>query len=203
MFRQRIRQQTSPLIFFGRLLTFVFAAALIWYGAMTLLAALKALSPSTVNSISGYRTAFNYLAALTPRDVDGGVTREIIAGAGILAFLLFGYLALKEIPRPHLTRRDLELSSDRRGETIIEPRAIERLAETAAQHDPAVTGANGRYSQDHLTVNVTVRRARGLAGTLREAQQRVTHALQQHELPILPVNVTLASYDRRHRRELN
>lgn len=35
------------------------------------------------------------------------------------------------------------------------------------------------------------------------AAPRVTHALEQHELPILPVNVTLAGYDRRHRRELN
>ena len=54
--RQRLRARTSPLVFFGRLLTFLFAAALIWYGAMTVLLALK-VSPSTVNSISGYRTA--------------------------------------------------------------------------------------------------------------------------------------------------
>jgi hypothetical protein len=202
MLRQRIRGRTSPLAFVGRLLTFLLAAALIWYGAMTVLGALK-VSPSTINSISGYRTAFNYLAGLTPQKVEGATTRAILAGAGVLAFLLFGYLALKEIPRPHLVRRELELPGAAHGEVIVEPRAIERLAETAAQRDDAITGARGRYSQDDLTVSVTVRRARDLAGTLRDTQQRVTNALQQHELPTLPVNVTLAGYDRSHRRELN
>ena len=169
---------------------------------MTVLLALK-VSPHTVNSISGYRSAYNYLAGLAPHDVDGSTTRAIIAGAGILAFLLFGYLALKQIPRPHLTRHNLKLASDRRGEITVEPRAIERLAETAAQQNAAIVSVSGRYSEDDLTVNVTVRRARDLAGTLRDTQHRVTHALEQHELPILPVNVTLAGYDRRHRRELN
>lgn len=202
MLRQRLRQRTSPLVFFGRLLTFLFALALIWYGAMVVLGALK-VSPSTINSISGYRTAYNYLTGLTPHKVDGSTTRAIVAGAGVLAFLVFGYLAFKEIPRPHLTRRDLELTDDERGEVTVEPRAIERLAETAAQLDPSILSARGRYSQDDLTVNVTVRRARNLAGILHDTQQRVTDALQQHELPTLPVNVTLAGYDRRHRRELN
>jgi hypothetical protein len=200
--RQRIRQRNSPLVFVGRLLTLLFAAALIWYGVMVVLGALK-VSPSTLNSISGYRTAYNYLAGLTPQDVDGGTTRAIIAGAGVLAFLVFGYLAFKQIPRPHLTRHDLELADGARGDVTVEPRAIERLAETAAQQDPAISNASGRYSQDDLTVNVTVRRVRNLAATLRDAQQRVTDSLQQHELPTLPVNVTLASYDRTHRRELN
>lgn len=202
MLRQRIRQRTNPLVFVGRLLTFLLALAFIWYGAMTVLGALK-VSPSTINSISSYRTVYNYLTGLTPHKVDGGSTRAIIAAAGVLAFLLFGYLALKEIPRPHLTRHDLELPGDERGEVTVEPRAIERLAETAAQQDPAIATANGRYSQHDLTVNVTVRRARNLAETLRDTQHRVTTALQQHELPTLPVNVTLAGYDRRHRRELN
>jgi len=95
--RQRIRQRNSPLVFFGRLLTFLFAVALIWYGVMVVLGALK-VAPSTLNSISGYRTAYNYLAGLTLHGVDDGTTRAIIAGAGCLAFLVFGYLAFKEIP---------------------------------------------------------------------------------------------------------
>jgi hypothetical protein len=202
MLRQRIRQRTNPLAFFGRLLTFVFAAALVWYGAMVVLGALK-VSPATINSISGYRTAYNYLAGLTPDKVDGATTRAILAAAGVLAFLLFGYLAFKEIPRPRLTRHDLELVGDGRGELTVEPRAIERLAETAARQDPAITSVSGRYAQEDLTVSVTVRRARNLAPILRDAQHRVRDALKQHELPTLPVNVTLAGYDRRHRRELN
>ena len=59
MLRQRLRERTSPLMFVGRLVTLVFALALIWYGLMTVLLALK-VAPSTVNTISGYRTAFSF-----------------------------------------------------------------------------------------------------------------------------------------------
>jgi hypothetical protein len=201
MLRQRLRERASPVVVIGRLLTFLFALALVWYGVMTVLLALK-VSPATVNSISGYRGAYDWLAGLTPRKVDGQTTRAIIAGAGLAAFVLFGYLAFKEIPRPHFVRRGLQLAQDDHGEITVEPRAVERIAETAAQHDPAVTSASGRYGEDDLTVTVTVRRARDLAATLRGAQQRVKEALHQHELPIPAINVTLAHYDRRHRREL-
>lgn len=199
--RQRLRERTSPLIIVGRLVTLVFALALIWYGLMVLLLALK-VSPATVNSISGYRTAFDWLRGLTPGDVDGGTTRAIVAGAGVLAFVVFGYSALKQLPRPYLARRDLDLAADERGEVTVEPRAIERLAEVAAAGHPSVTGARGRYGVDDLSVDVTVRRARDVADSLRDAQQRVVDALRRHELPAMPVNVTLTGYDRKHKREL-
>jgi len=201
MLRQRLRDRTSPLVFMGRLITLVFALALIWYGLMTLLLALK-VSPSTVDAISGYRTAFDWLAGLSPADVDGTVTRAIVAAAGAAAFLLFGYLALKQLPRPYLARHELELAADEHGEVTVEPRAIERLAEVAAARHPAVTDARGRYSTDDLSVELSVGRARDLATTLQDAQQRVVHALEQHELPAMPVNVTLTGYDRRNKREL-
>ena len=201
MLRQRVRGRTSPLLVVGRVVTLVFALALVWYGLMTLLLALK-VSPSTVNSISGYRTTFDWLSGLSPTKVDGATTRGIVAGAGVLAFLVFGYLALKQLPRPYLGRHDLDLPSDERGEVTVEPRAIERLAEVAATRHPAVTDARGRYAIDDLSVDLTVRRARDLADTLREAQLRVVHALEQHELPAIPVHVTLTGYDQRHRREL-
>ena len=201
MLRQRLRERTSPLMFVGRLVTLVFALALIWYGLMTALLALK-VSPSTVNTISGYRTAFDWLSGLMPSDVDGATTRAIIAAAGVVAFLVFGYLALKQLPRPYLARRELELTADERGEVTVEPRAVERLAEVAATTHPAVIDARGRYSSDDLAVDLTVRRARDLADTLNDAQRRVAHALEQHELPPMPVNVTLTGYDRRHRRHL-
>jgi hypothetical protein len=200
--RQRLRERTSPLVSLGRLVTLLFALVLIWYGLMTLLLALK-MSPSTVNAISGYRTAFDWLSDLAPADVDGASTRAIIAATGVAAFLVFGFLALKQLPRPYLARRDLDLSADDRGEVTVEPRAIERLAEVAAISHPAVTDARGRYATDDLAVDLTVRRARDLATTLHDAQRRVVHALEQHKLPVLPVNVTLTGYDRRHKRELN
>ena len=199
--RQRLRERTSVLLLAGRLVTLLIGLAMVWYGLMTILLAVK-VSPSTVNSLSRYRTAFNWISGLTPADVDGGTTRAIVAGAGVAAFLLFGYLALKQLPRPYLARRQFPLSSDERGQFRIEPRAVERLAEVAATRDPAVSEARSRYSIDHLTVDLTIRRARDVATILREAQQRVADALVQHELPAMPVNVTLSGYDRHHRREL-
>ena len=47
-----------------------------------------------------------------------------------------------------------------------------------------------------------VRRARGAPETLRDIQGRVAEALNQHELPPYPVNVTLTGFDREQRREL-
>ena len=199
--RQRIRERPSVLMVVGRIVPLVLALGLIWYGLMLVLLALK-VSPSTVNSISGYRTAFNYLSGLTPDDVDGGVTRAIIAGGGIAAFLVFGYLAFKQLPRPYLARRELPLVTDEHGEVSVEPRAIERIAEVAASMHPAVTDARGRYSVDDLAVDVSVRRARDLATTLHDAQQRVADALEEHELPAMAVNITLTGYDRQ-RRELH
>jgi len=199
--RQRLRERRSVLAIIGRLVPLVLALALIWYGAMLVLLAVK-VAPSTVNAISGYRTAFTWLSGLTPAKVDGSTTRAIVAGAGVAAFLVFGFLALKQLPRPYLARRDLALNADDHGEVIIEPRAVERLAELAASSHQAISGARARYSVDDLTVDLNVRRAGDLAATLQDAQRRVADALKQHELPSMPVNITLTGYDRRHRREL-
>ena len=79
---------------------------------------------------------------------------------------------------------------------------MERLAEVAASGEAGITDARGRYSVDDLAVEVTVRRARNVAATLKAAQDRVIDALAEHGLPSMPVNVTLSSYDRRERREL-
>lgn len=201
MFRQRLRSRTSPLALLGRLVTLLFALALVWYGAMLVLLAFK-VAPSTVNSLSAYRTAFTWLSGLTPAQVSDGGTRAIVAGAGVLAFVVFGYLATRELPRPYLARRDLPLESDEHGRVVVGPRAVEHLAEIAAQRNPAVAGARGRYSVDDLTVDVSVRRERDLAGTLRDAQRRVAAALEEHNLPSMPINVTLAGYDRPRRREV-
>ena len=199
--RQRVRERRSFLLLVGRLLALLIGLALLWYGLMALLLAVK-VSSGTANSWSGYRTAYNWLSGLTPADVDGSGTRAIIAGAGVVSFLLFGYLAIKQLPRPYLARRELPLGSDPQGEVTVEPRALERLAEVAAAREAGITDARGRYSVDDLAVDVTVRRARNVAVTLKAAQDRVIGALAEHGLPSMPVNVTLSSYDRRERREL-
>jgi len=199
--RQRVREHGSPLRVVGRLLVLLLAGALIWYGLMTALVAAKLISAGTADELSGFRTAFDALAGITPDDLDSR-TRLIIAGAGLLAFLVFGWLAVKELPRPHLVRGELELAEDDRGFVHVEPRAIERVAETAASENPAVTGASGRWGTDDLAVAVSMRHARDIADTLRDVQSRVRRALDQHGLPAVPVEVTLTQFDPKQPREL-
>lgn len=199
--RQRVHARTSPLAFLGRALVVLLALALVWYGLMLVLLALK-VDPGSVNAISGYRTIFDKLAGLGPDDVDG-TARAVIAVAGLVAFLVFGYLAFKEVPRPYLARHDLELGSpDGRGDSVVAPRAIERAAEVAAEENGAVSAARARYDDSDIELHVTVRRAGDVADTLRDVQRRAVAALEQHELPPSQVNVTLAGFERAQRREL-
>jgi len=201
MLRQRLRTRTRKLVIIGRALLLLVVAALVFYGLMVILLALK-IAPESVDSVSGYRSAFDELSFLTPSDVDGPV-RASVAIAGVLAFLLFGWLAFKELPRPYLARGDVELASGERGELLVEPRAIERAAEIAACENPSVSSASGRYGTDDLEIAVSVRRARGLPETLDDVQERVRASLERHGLPAVPVNVNLTGYDRRQRRELD
>ncbi len=201
MVRQRIRIHSPAVAFVGDVLGVVFALALLWYGLMTVLLAFK-LSPHSINEVSGYRTIFNWLAALRPGDVAHEPTRATIAVAGAVSFLLFGYLAYKMIPRGHLARHDLTLAETPRGHTAVGPRVLERTAELAIIEDPAVTAVTARYGDGILNVNITVRRARNVDDTLRRARQRTADAIACHDLPPLPANVTLSGYERRQRREL-
>ena len=94
MLRQRLRIGTSPFGVLGRIMLVLAALALVWYGAMLVLLAFK-VSPHTVNQLSGYRSAYNYLVGLKPRDITAD-TRLIAGLAGLAGFLVFGYLAFKE-----------------------------------------------------------------------------------------------------------
>lgn len=201
MLRQRLKIRSSALALIGSILVFVLACALVFYGAILVLLAFK-VSPSTLNDISAYQTVYDYLADL--REGDLSDKRRIAAGvAGALAFLGFGYLTLKQLPRPYLARHELQLADDPRGVVTVEPRAIERVAETAALHHPALTGASGRYGDDQLAVGVTVRQAKDVARTLQDVQASIVEALEQHGLPVVPIHLTLTGYERRTHRELN
>jgi hypothetical protein len=178
----------------------LFALALVWYGAMLLLLAFK-VSPHTVNQLSGYRSAYNYLAALKPRDITAD-TRLIAGLAGLAGFVVLAYLAFKELPRPHLTRSELRLVDHERGVVDVEPRAIKRAVEGAALEHEAVQDAAARYATDELTVNINGTRALELPDILRAVRARSHEQLAAHGLPELPVNVTLTGFERTRRREL-
>jgi hypothetical protein len=200
--RQRVRAHTSPVSYVGRLLLVLFCLALIWYGLMVLLLALGVLRADTVDSISYLYSGFEYVSGLQAPDVSG-IVRLIMLVGGLVAFMLFLYLALKEIPRPYLARHTLELGEDDRGVVAVDPRAIERAGEGAAYGNPAVASAVGRYTDDDLELDVHVSRPREVPETLRDVQQRVTDALGRHDLPAHPVSVILTGYEPdRPRREL-
>jgi hypothetical protein len=201
MTRQRVNLRTPILGHLVAGLTIVLGALLLWYGLMVVLLAVK-VSPHTVNSLSAYRTLYDDAVDLKRGDFT--TLRRLIAGfAGLIAFLVFIYLAFKAWPRPYLARGEITLADDERGMTTIEPRAIERVAELAARGNADVTTASGRLGDEELSIAVGARRASSAAQTLQDVHQRVRSELERHDLPSLPVNVTLTSYDRQTRRELS
>lgn len=201
MLRQRLRTRTSPLAKgVGRGLVVLFSIALAWYGLMLVLLAFKT-GRGAVDALSGYHTVYDYLAKLQPSDV-GGQARLIAGLVGLAAFLAFGYLALREIPRPYLARSDLRIAEDDRGYVDVTPRAMERVAEAAAAGQHGVASASARYGTDDLTVSITAARAAQVAPALRAVHTAAREALTQHGLPQLPVNVTLTGFERTQRREL-
>lgn len=200
MLRQRLRLRGSPVLLIGRLVLVLFALILVWYGGMLVLLALG-VEPGTVNALSGYRDAFDELAAIDEADVTDGV-RLVVGLGGLAAFLLFGYLAIKELPRPYLARSDVRLGEEQRGVTDVSPRAIERVAEVAAAEHSAVSSARGRLEDETLVLQLRARRARELAQTLRDVQRRALDALERHQLPVHSVDVILTGFDRTTRREL-
>ena len=201
MLRQRIRARTSPLAAIGWVVLVLFAGALAWYGLMLLLLAFKA-PPGTVDTISGYWTAFAFLAGLAPQDI-GSDTRLIAGIAGLVSFLLFGFAALKMLPRPRLARGSVTLADDQGGTVELRPRAVERIAEIAARGNPVVSAAAGRLGDRDLTVNVHVSRAREVPEAMHDAQRHVREALERHGVAVGTVNITLTGFDRANRRELS
>ena len=201
MLRQRVRSRGFALSHIvARLLVIALALALLWYGAMVILLAFK-VSPDTVDSISGYRTAYDYLTDLTPGDITSDV-RLVVGLGGLAVFLLFGYLVWREIPRPYLARGDLQLSGGDRGAVDVNARAVERVAEQAALEHDGVADARGLYHDDALTLEIVARGARNVPATLSAVREQAAESLDRHDLPALPVNVTLTGLDRKNRREL-
>ncbi len=193
--RQRLRARiTRPALGLGKLLVVVVAAVLFWYGLMVVLLAFQ-VDPTVVQDLSAYRTIYDGLAGLTPSDID--TTVRIIAGVvGFVVFVAFGALAFEALPRPYLARQDLLLARGERGSTVVEPRALERLAGVAAEQEPAVEDARGRSGPLSLDLDVSLCGADALAESLQAIQARVRDAVRRHDLPEMSVNVTLAGVQR-------
>ncbi len=199
MMRQRVSLRAAPWGLLTRLLAIVFALALIYGGVMVALLAAK-VSPHDINTISGYQTIYDDAATLRQSDFTTAVS--LIAGfAGLIVFLIFAFLTLQSLPRPYFTRTKIDLPEDGRGVTTMRPRAMERVAEYAAQADPNIVSASGRLGEEELNLDVGVAVAAEAAQTLSAVRGRVAEQLQRHGLPHLPVNVTLTDYERSNRRD--
>lgn len=198
MLRQRIRIDRTAAVLLGQVVTVLVALAVLWYGLILGLVATGAMNAGTAATVTGYRTVYDFLAGLSTADVDG-VVRLFTGIGGLLAFLLFGWLALKQIPRPHLARGELVLVRDERGEVTLAPRAFERAVETAAIRHSAVTEARGRYGGREVSVDIEVAQPTEVPETLREVQSRVRSSLRQSELPDVPVHVTVTGFNAERR----
>lgn len=188
--RQRVHLRLSPLSLLGRLLVAGVAAGLFWYGLMAALLAAK-VAPVTVDDISGYRTAFDWLAGIRAGDVTSQVRLlSGLAGSGAAAVL--GLLYAAHVSRAPRTRRPVLLDGTDHGWSVVRPRAIERAAESAALCDPAVGEASARSGLERIDLAI------GAIGQVdpRDLLQRVgiavEEALARHELPAVAVHVTLA-----------
>ena len=144
MLRQRFRLGGSRLAGVGKVFTALLALALIFYGIVVVLLVVG-VSPAVLNRISGYRTAYDFLAGLGPGDF-GTTTRLIVGGAGLAALIVFGYLAWTQVPRPHRTRTDLVLGAGERvpthslpGRSSARPRSRRSRAPTSAPSPGAST----------------------------------------------------------------
>jgi hypothetical protein len=191
--RQRIRARLPSLAVGGHIVAVVLLLAIAYYGIVLGLVGLGAISPGIGDAISGYRTVFDAVAGATPEDADG-VARIVAGVGGLLAFLLFAFLAFKQIPRPQLARSEVELERDDRGVVTLSPRAVERAVESAALGNPAVSSVRGRYGTEDVAVDLTVTRARDLEQTLHDVHRRARRALEVHDVPSVPVNVTVMKF---------
>lgn len=201
MLRQRVHLETSALAsVVARALVVVLGGALVFYGVMLVMLATK-VSPSTVDSISGYRAAYDYLAGLDASDISGA-GRAIVAAVGLAVGLGAALLLWRAAPRPYLARHPLLLSSEEVGDVVVRPRAMERVVELAALEDPRVVGARARFDDAGVVLNLRTKDAPHLVEILRGARSRARASLERHGLELERVDVTFAGYEGSTRREL-
>ena len=199
MIRQRVHLRTPALAYLVRLITVVLGLALVWYGLMVILLAVK-VAPHTVNAISAYRTLYDDVVGLNASDFT--TTVRLIAGfGGLLAFLLLTYLALQELPRPYLARGPLTLDDEPRVRRRRSPAPSSVWPRSPRRATCGHLGV-GPVGDEELNVAIETSRASLAADTLTDVRRRVKSALETHDLSEMPVNVTLTGYDRKTKREL-
>lgn len=201
MWRQRVRVESSTVAALAaRGLAALIGLALLYYGAMLFLLAVK-VDPGTIDDLSGYREAYDYLAGLEADDF--GASERLLIGLVALAVgLAAAFLAWRALPRPHLARGAVTLREGDTGDTEVQPRAMERAVECAAIDHEEVDRARARYEDGKLVLSVSARNAARLVETLRELEGLAHASLDRHDLKVDRVDLILTSYKSSNRREL-
>lgn len=194
--RRPIGIRTRAIGRLGSALVALLALALIFYGLMVILLAVK-VDPGFVNAISGYRTAFDALSGIGADSVDG-VDRAIVAGAGLLAFVLFGLIAYGALPRPYLTRNDLHLRDGGRGVDVVAVKAVERIAERAARGG-GVADASARYERNRLQLDLEIVPTGELLELADAVRGRLTAAFDTVQVPEPQTEISITGVEQPER----
>ena len=199
MFRQRLRGRVSRLGVLGEIVVVVAALACLWYGLMVVLLSVK-VSPGSVETISGYRAIFDYLAGLQPDDVDGRF--RLIAGlSGLAVFLVCITLGMARasspLPRPLRPGADRDERGHARGRTAHD--RARRRDQCQATRLGNRSGRSLRFltKSSPSISTLTGRRDRTMRSQKCRKARRDPH---RHGLPDMPVSVTLAGSHRKTRR---
>jgi hypothetical protein len=185
--RRRVRVSRSGATRVGIVVCGLVALGVAWFAGCAVALALGA-DPDVIDRLTGYRDVVTWLAALQP---PVGAAQAIVIAGGLAAFLLLGWLALAQLPRPRLPRGTLVLEHAPLGTTTVEPRAIERAAEGALAEAGGFEAVAARWEDGTLVVSVTGSSPRRLASALQGAGPAVAGALERHGLPAAEVRVLL------------
>jgi hypothetical protein len=182
--RRRVRIARSGATRIGIAVAGLLALAVAWFAGAAVALGLGA-DPATIDRLTGYRAAVAWLAE---PPAPSGMTRAIAAGAGVVAFLVLGRLALAQVPRPRVPRAPVVLEHGGSGTTTVAPRAIERAVESALADFDGVTA---RWEDGLVIASVTSAQPRRLADALADAPAQAAGALRRHGLPDAEVQVVL------------
>ena len=197
--RQRVHVGATWRTTLGKLLTAVVALAVAWFGLSLLLVALG-VAPDDVDRALGYRTAYDAVAGLDGTGLD--TTYRIALGAGgIVLCLVLLALAWAQVPRPELTRHDVDLpaadpTAGPGGETTVQARAVERAAEVATLSVAGIDAARARLDGTEVVVALRSTKPTDLPDQLRAAQAAARDALTDHGLQGFDARVVLAGFDK-------
>lgn len=180
---------------FNRIVMLIIALLLVIVPVLLLLIGFGVISASQANAFTGYRAALDGLDSLAGFSFDAGA-RAAAALVGAVLLLVAGFLLFRELS-PLLgreVRRRAIIEETPGQEVAITSSAVRQLAEGAAREagaaDPSCSLATekGRYD---VECDIKVPGGRGFAETASNAQGNIRRALEEQQVPVKDVEVTV------------